>query len=679
VPDNESDCEETAAMPMPPGSEPPPPQPKPHGLELLEPSSDAHSLGRLGHYEIRKVLGRGGFGTVVKAFDTKLHRDVAIKILDPRHGPDSDAAIRFLREARAAAVIRHENVVQIHSVEESPAPYLVMEYIPGESLADRIAREHPLEAGEVAGIGAAHARGLIHRDLKPANILVEFRHGALHAKLADFGLALTANDARLTQSGLIVGTPAFMAPEQTRGDPLDHRADLFSLGSVLYACLAGKSPFEAEGVLPVMRRIDDCQFRSLAEVAPDTPPWLARIIEQLLRRDPAERFATAADVAVALTASQETVVASRGPKALPKPVAPQPVQARRVPAVAVAAALLLILAVGVGTLVPWRAAGTNRANMNATPAAVTLVDPFAGLSLADVLTSDQFEWTTPKNVGPAVSSPGLPERYPTLSADELTIIFERNLRLFQAERTNRDEPFTRAATEVFPNLHDVLSAEFTSPTISGDGCTLFFKAQRWQLRPAASGAKPGPPVLHRLMRSSRPATDRAFAFPEVFEVRDPAGMLSANDANPILTPDRDWLFCATNWPSTTRQTDIVRLARRADGSFAGAAILPGPHHTPEFDGPLWVSPDGGVLIAYSQVRNQGVDNPHRIFERDSASGTFRDRGVFNPLPKPWHTVRYWLRGDGRRIYFQGEANERPGTGTPPHDIFYSDLRPKTSP
>src|SRR5205085_5922559 len=213
----------------------------PSPLEILQPSTKPGSLGRLGHYEVLEVLGQGGFGTVVKAYDEKLHRMVAVKIMSPRLAATSPARKRFMREARSSAAIRHENVVDIHAIEEQPIPFLVMEYVAGETLQQRLDRVGPLETLEVLRIGvqiahglaAAHAMGKIHRDIKPANILLE--NGVNRVKITDFGLARAADDASLTQSGIIAGTPLYMAPEQAQGVTIDHRADLFSLGSVLYA------------------------------------------------------------------------------------------------------------------------------------------------------------------------------------------------------------------------------------------------------------------------------------------------------------------------------------------------------------------------------------------------------------------------------------------------------------
>jgi serine/threonine protein kinase len=273
-------------------------------LDFLAPSDCPDSLGRIGIYEVKSVLGRGGMGIVLKAFDPNLNRNVAVKVLSTHLATSGAARQRFLREARAAAAVVHEHVVAVYAVEESAGlPYLVMEYVPGRSLQDRLDEQGPLSLVKIlrigmqaaSGLAAAHAQGLVHRDVKPANILLE--NGVERARLTDFGLARAAADAGLTQTGTVIGTPHFMAPEQARGEPVDHRADLFSLGSSLYAMCAGYPPFRAESPLAVVRRVSDDEPRPIRDVNPEAPVWLAGIIARLQAKDPAHRYQTAAEVA----------------------------------------------------------------------------------------------------------------------------------------------------------------------------------------------------------------------------------------------------------------------------------------------------------------------------------------------------------------------------------------------
>jgi serine/threonine protein kinase/formylglycine-generating enzyme required for sulfatase activity len=272
-------------------------------LDFLQPSIRPDSLGRLGHFEVLQVLGQGGFGIVFRALDEQLQRVVAVKVLAPHLAVTSPARKRFLREARASAKIRHENVVQIHAVAEQPLPYLVMEFIPGETLQQRLDRTGPLEVMEVVHIGrqiaeglaAAHGTGLIHRDIKPANILIEAGPNH-HVKITDFGLARAADDATLTASGIVAGTPMFMAPEQAQGSTLDHRADLFSLGSVLYTICSGRPPFRADGTLAILKRVVEDTPRPIPEIIPEVPQWLCEIIRRLHAKEPADRIGTASEV-----------------------------------------------------------------------------------------------------------------------------------------------------------------------------------------------------------------------------------------------------------------------------------------------------------------------------------------------------------------------------------------------
>jgi len=277
----------------------------------LQPSARLGWLGWLGHFEIERIIGRGAFGIVVKAFDEKLHRVVAIKVMNPELAMTSPPRKRFLREARTAAAMRHENIVGIYAVEEEPLPYLVMEYISGPTLQQKLDEKGPLELPDVLRIAqqladalaSAHAIGLIHRDIKPANILLE---DGIHnrAKFTDFGLARAVDDASLTQSGMIAGTPLYMAPEQARGETLDGRADLFSLGTVLYQMVGGRPPFRAANTFAVLKRVCEDTPRPLQDVIPGMPDWICLIINRMLEKNPDDRFQSAEELAALLACCQ---------------------------------------------------------------------------------------------------------------------------------------------------------------------------------------------------------------------------------------------------------------------------------------------------------------------------------------------------------------------------------------
>jgi hypothetical protein len=195
-------------------------------------------------------------------------------------------------------------VIAIHAVDAAGGlPYLVMPFVNGQSLQARLDCDGPLELREIlrigaqtaAGLAAAHGQGLVHRDIKPANILLE--NGVERVMITDFGLARAIDDASLTQSGVVAGTPQYMSPEQADGKTVDHRADLFSLGSVIYATCTGRSPFRAETTMAVLRRICEGTPRAIRQINPEIPEWLAEIVEKLHQKDPDDRFQSAAEVA----------------------------------------------------------------------------------------------------------------------------------------------------------------------------------------------------------------------------------------------------------------------------------------------------------------------------------------------------------------------------------------------
>jgi serine/threonine protein kinase len=277
----------------------------PPDLSFLAPTERPDSLGRIAHYEILGILGGGGMGFVLKGFDPKLDRVVAIKLISPRLASSERARRRFLREARSAAAISHVNVVTIHAVdEEHGLPYLVMECLVGRSLKERIEAGPRLKPHDVmrigmqiaAGLEAAHLHGVIHRDIKPANIMLLDR--GEDVKITDFGLARAELDvAEMTSAEHVVGTPAYMSPEQVRGETLDPRSDLFSLGCVIFAMVAGRSPFQGRHIVEIGRRITEEDPAPLHVLDPAVPRPLSDLVRRLLQKSRDDRFATAREVA----------------------------------------------------------------------------------------------------------------------------------------------------------------------------------------------------------------------------------------------------------------------------------------------------------------------------------------------------------------------------------------------
>jgi hypothetical protein len=273
-------------------------------LTFLGPPHEPGCLGRLDHYDVLEVVGRGGTGVVLRARDTQLQRVVAIKVLAPRLAANAGARARFVREAQAAAAVRDVHVVAIHAVsDDGPVPYLVMEYISGTTLEETVRHGAALGLKEILrlgvqiarGLAAAHAQGLVHRDIKPANILLE--NGVQRVKLTDFGLAGAASDAGLAGQEAIAGTPPYMSPEQARGTPTGPRSDLFSLGSVLYTLCAGRQPFRADTTAAVLKLVGAAAPTPLREVKPDVPGWLCDLIARLQAREACDRSTSAQEVA----------------------------------------------------------------------------------------------------------------------------------------------------------------------------------------------------------------------------------------------------------------------------------------------------------------------------------------------------------------------------------------------
>lgn len=261
---------------------------------------------RVRQYRILERIGSGGMGTVYRARDTRLGRDVALKFLPPRPTPGDDVGATLLNEARAAAALVHPNVCIVHEIGESAdgRPFIAMAFHEGETLDERLRRGPlpPLEAAHVAvqlarGLDAAHARGIIHRDVKPGNVVLA---GDGMVKLLDFGLALM-REAKGSRTGARRGTIPYMSPEQVRGEPVGPRTDLWALGAVLYEMLAGVRPFRAPDEGELLHAILRREPEPIARLRPDTPDTLIRVVERLLAKRADARFATAAEVRAELT------------------------------------------------------------------------------------------------------------------------------------------------------------------------------------------------------------------------------------------------------------------------------------------------------------------------------------------------------------------------------------------
>jgi Leucine-rich repeat (LRR) protein len=291
----------------------------PELYDFLAPSQRPDEIGRLGNYRVLRVLGAGGMGVVFEAEDLGLVRKVALKTMLPALAASASGRERFLREARTAAKVEHDNIVPIFQVgEDRGVPFIAMPLLKGEPLNARLTREGILPVPEVVRIGkeaarglaAAHAAGLVHRDIKPANLWLEGE--SARVKVLDFGLARAAADGeRMTLAGAIVGTPAYMAPEQAGGQPLDGRCDLFSLGCVLYRAVTGLAPFAGSDMISTIMAVATDQPPPPRRLNPAVPAALSELIERLLAKKAADRPAGASEVAAELAALEESLPGSQ--------------------------------------------------------------------------------------------------------------------------------------------------------------------------------------------------------------------------------------------------------------------------------------------------------------------------------------------------------------------------------
>ena len=281
------------------------------------------------HYRIEAKLGEGGMGVVYKAHDAHLDRVVAIKFLSPDRVADPDRKQRFFQEARAASALNHPNIVTIHDIRsDTGIDFIVMEYVEGKTLDDLLpphglpARRALHYAVQIAdALAKAHAAGILHRDLKPSNVMVT-NDGRL--KILDFGLAklleadrlagLTTRTAPLTVVGSVIGTPDYMSPEQAEGRTLDARSDIFSLGSVLYEMVTGSKPFTSHSTVSILGKILSEDPRPPRELTESIPPDLAKLILRCLRKDPARRYQTMADLKVAMQDIEAELAPTSGAK-----------------------------------------------------------------------------------------------------------------------------------------------------------------------------------------------------------------------------------------------------------------------------------------------------------------------------------------------------------------------------
>lgn len=273
------------------------------GDDPFEPPAPA----RIGRYRVIALIGAGAFAKVYKAIDTEGGGEcIALKCLTPSVDGETDGrAARFVREAEILRTISHPNVVRLIEFGTEPVLYLAMELVPGGDLKTRLAAGTPwtlagtlaLARGVLCGIGAIHAAGIVHRDVKPANVLLRENHEPV---VADLGMGKVFGPGALTGYSMLIGTIAYMAPEQLRGAHVDRRTDLYAIGCILFQMLTGRLPFNGANVVEVIRRISEAPAPPIAALKPDLPPALAAFVDTLLAKDPARRYDCAAEALAAL-------------------------------------------------------------------------------------------------------------------------------------------------------------------------------------------------------------------------------------------------------------------------------------------------------------------------------------------------------------------------------------------
>jgi len=438
--------------------------------------------------EVLELIGQGGMGAVYRAEQTKLERTVALKILSSERASDPEFTARFLREARALAKLSHPHIIGVHDVGRvADYLYIVMEFADGASLRQllNLGRLAPSEAVRLlpqiaAALQYAHDRGVIHRDIKPENILIDqYRN----AKIADFGLAKVIHDnagSSLTVSNVGMGTARYVAPEQSANSAgVDHRADVYSLGVMLYEMLTGEVPTP--------------QFKPASERV-GTDPRLDRVVERSVRRDPAERYQTADEM-----------------KRDVERIATTPAR-KRVGLLAFIAFIAIALAIG-GVYLVTQPASVTRAPTPTVPTPLP-----EDLSPVTIMTSPDWSWTTPENLGPDVNTED-EDQSPFITPDGLTLMFASNrpgtqgeMDLYECQRKSIGEPFTTPI-----NLGPVVNGPHgdDSPCLSANRLTLYFASLRpddtadknsniWMTRRKAVGApweapqRLGPEVNTRL-------------------------------------------------------------------------------------------------------------------------------------------------------------------------------------
>jgi serine/threonine-protein kinase len=412
-------------------------------------------ITEVGKYQIIEQIGEGAMGVVYRARDPVLNRTVAIKVMSDALARDDDLRSRFLREAQAAGSLQHPNVITIYDFGEVDGHlYIAMEFVAGHDLEDMLRKSAPMTIVQkidilvdvLGGLGYAHKRGVVHRDVKPANIRID-EEG--RARLMDFGIA-HLQSSTITRTGLMVGTPAYMAPEQVSGGVVSAQTDIFSTGAVMYELFAGRKPFEGESLQSVFYKIVSQQPPDLATVAPRLPTSLNTIVMRALAKDPAVRYGTASEMASDLTDARAHLDrVSSQPRALSlnasiasglletRATRPIPVQRSRSQIAIVSVAALVIVAAGAGIFLK-----TRTPNAPPTPAAAPSTS-VAQPPSAPV--SPPSSAPTVQNAGAPAPAPSATAKAPPSSKKDASTLTADGLELFRSLQGTATDMRTRAS------------------------------------------------------------------------------------------------------------------------------------------------------------------------------------------------------------------------------------------
>jgi serine/threonine-protein kinase len=377
----------------------------------------------LGVYQIMEEVGRGGMASVYRAYQSSLNRYVAIKVLPPQLAYDEEFVQRFLREAQAAASLSHPNIVVVHDVgEQGGLYYIVMEFLEGQTLKDLIQREgalSPVRAARIleqvaAALDYAHQRGFVHRDIKPANIFVGPDD---RVKLTDFGIAKAVSEAeQLTRTGMLVGTPEYMSPEQAAGTPIDHRTDLYALGVVLYQMMTGQVPHRGTTPHSILHAIIYDPPPLPRQLNAAVPPAIEQVILKALAKQPGDRYQRGVDMAAALRAAlagRQVPSSMVVPTPSPKAPTPRPEPSARKPSLPLAGVLLALAAVTILVVIGLIAAALLAGEAQATPVPTQVIVVVSPTSSGGEVIDLTVTPTSDEPTSTPISEPATAEPLPT--------------------------------------------------------------------------------------------------------------------------------------------------------------------------------------------------------------------------------------------------------------------------